>query len=234
MEKLSVILSASSQVLFEPKRFYDLNISLARCKNNIPAQGIIRTYDTYVLKANKGLRLGWQMILRKIPVHRYWKVFSTLPQCADRYTKSTFSVDTFTSPKSTHWKNSNIQVLATHPKVHNSTLKVKVQLIFVLHISIYDHVFGFQWHVPTIMPQISYYLCDQSSQLVLWMHSSIVVHMLNHLKCMKYPISHLCSIMYILLSDRGTVLVIPLCVQNYQWFKQKAWWARACALPFHF
>jgi len=41
---------------------------------------------------------------------------------ADRDTKWTFSVDTFTSIKSTHWKNSNI--LATRPKVHNSILKV--------------------------------------------------------------------------------------------------------------
>jgi len=52
-------------------------------------------------------------------------VFSVLPQCADRDTKWNFSVDTFTSTKSTHWKNSNI--LATHPKVHNSILKVKFQ-----------------------------------------------------------------------------------------------------------
>jgi len=42
----------------EPKRFYDLNIPLAKCKNNIPRQRILRTYDTYALKANKGLRLG--------------------------------------------------------------------------------------------------------------------------------------------------------------------------------
>ena len=33
----------------EPKRFYDLNIPLAKCKNNIPAQRILRTYDTYAL-----------------------------------------------------------------------------------------------------------------------------------------------------------------------------------------
>jgi hypothetical protein len=58
MEKLPVTLSASARVLFEPKRFYDLNISLAKCNNNIPAQGIVRTYDTYALKTNKGLRLG--------------------------------------------------------------------------------------------------------------------------------------------------------------------------------
>jgi hypothetical protein len=58
MEKLSVTLSASARVLFEPKMFYDLNISLAKCKNSIPVQGIVRTYDTYALKANKGLRLG--------------------------------------------------------------------------------------------------------------------------------------------------------------------------------
>ena len=49
-------------------------------------------------------------------------MFSALPQCADRDTKWIFSVDTFTSTKSTHWKNSNI--LATRPKVHNSILKV--------------------------------------------------------------------------------------------------------------
>ena len=110
--------------LDQPKRFYDLKC--AKCKNNIPAQGILRTYDTYALKANKGLSLGWRFILRKIRVHRCWKVFSALPQCADRHTKWTFSVDTFNSPKSTHWKNSNI--LATRPKVHNSTLKVKMQV----------------------------------------------------------------------------------------------------------
>jgi hypothetical protein len=124
MEKLPVSLLASAWVLFKPKRFYDLNISLAKCKNNIPAQRIWRTYDTYALKANKGLRLGWRSILRKIPVHRCWKVFSALPQCADRDTKWTFSVDTFTSTKSTHWKNSNI--LATCPKVHNSMLNVNI------------------------------------------------------------------------------------------------------------
>ena len=48
-------------------------------------------------------------------------MFSALPQCADRDTKWTFSVETFTSTKSTHWKNSNI--LATRPKLHNSILK---------------------------------------------------------------------------------------------------------------
>ena len=42
----------------EPKRFYDLNIPLATCRNNIPAQRILRTYDTYALKASKDLRLG--------------------------------------------------------------------------------------------------------------------------------------------------------------------------------
>ena len=107
----------------EPKRFYDLNIPLAKCKNNITAQRILRTYDTYALKANKGLRLGWRSILRKMWVHRCWKVFSMLPQCADRDTKWIFSVDTFTSTKSTHWQNSNKPV--THPKVHISRLKVK-------------------------------------------------------------------------------------------------------------
>ena len=41
-----------------PKRFYDLIIPLAKCKNNILAQRILRTYDTYAPKANKGLSLG--------------------------------------------------------------------------------------------------------------------------------------------------------------------------------
>jgi len=58
MEKLPVPLTASAWVLLEPKRFYDPKIPLAKCKNNIPAQRILRTYDTYVLKANKGLSLG--------------------------------------------------------------------------------------------------------------------------------------------------------------------------------
>ena len=58
MENLPVPFTASTRVLREPKRFYDLNISLAKCKNNIPAQRILRTYDTYALKANKGLSLG--------------------------------------------------------------------------------------------------------------------------------------------------------------------------------
>ena len=49
-------------------------------------------------------------------------MFSALPQCADRDTKWTFSVDTFTLTKSTYWKNSN--VLATRPKVHNSILRL--------------------------------------------------------------------------------------------------------------
>ena len=51
-------------------------------------------------------------------------MFSALPQCADRDTNWTFVVDTFTSTKSTHWKNSNI--LATRPKVHNSIPKVNM------------------------------------------------------------------------------------------------------------
>jgi hypothetical protein len=42
----------------EPKRVYDLNIPLAKCKNNIPAQRTLRTYDTYALKTNMGLRFG--------------------------------------------------------------------------------------------------------------------------------------------------------------------------------
>jgi hypothetical protein len=66
MEKLPVPLLASARVLFEPKRFYDLHISLAKCKNNIPAQRILRTYDTYAQKANKGLRFAWRSIFRKI------------------------------------------------------------------------------------------------------------------------------------------------------------------------
>jgi len=58
MENLPVPFTASSRVLLEPKRFYDLNIPLAKCKTNIPTQSILRTHDTYALKANKGLRLG--------------------------------------------------------------------------------------------------------------------------------------------------------------------------------
>ena len=53
MEKFPVPFTASVRMLFEPKMFYNLNISLAKCKNNIPAQGIVRTYDTYALKANR-------------------------------------------------------------------------------------------------------------------------------------------------------------------------------------
>jgi len=114
----------------EPKRFYDLNIPLAKCKKNIPAQRILRNCDTYAVKANKGLRLGWQSILRKILVHRCWKVFSALPQCADRDTNWTFSVDTFISTKSTHWQNSN--ELASRPKVHISSLKVNLARLLML------------------------------------------------------------------------------------------------------
>jgi len=58
MENLPVPFTACTRVLHEPKMFYNLNIPLAKCKNNIPAQRILRTYDTYALKANKGLRLG--------------------------------------------------------------------------------------------------------------------------------------------------------------------------------
>ena len=110
MENLLSPVRASS----EPKRFYDLNIPLAKCMNNIPAQRILRTCDTYALKANNGLRLGRQSIFTQILVHRCLKVFSALPQCADKDTKWTFSVDTFTSTKSTHWQSSNI--LANRPK----------------------------------------------------------------------------------------------------------------------
>ena len=49
---------ASARVLHEHKSFYDLKIPLAKCKNNIPMQRILITYDTYALKANNGLRLG--------------------------------------------------------------------------------------------------------------------------------------------------------------------------------
>ena len=52
---MPVPLTASTQVLHEPNRFYDLNIPLAKCKNNLTAQRILRTYGTYALKANKGL-----------------------------------------------------------------------------------------------------------------------------------------------------------------------------------
>jgi hypothetical protein len=90
------------RVLREPKMFYDLNIPLAKCKSNLTAQRILRTYDTYALKANKSLRLGWRSIFWKILVQTYWKVFSALPQCADRDAKWIFNVDTFTSTKSTH------------------------------------------------------------------------------------------------------------------------------------
>ena len=60
------------------------------------------------------------------------KSVSALPQCADRDTKWTFSVDTFTSTKSTHWKDSNI--LATRPKVHNSILKVKLIVTLIMYV----------------------------------------------------------------------------------------------------
>ena len=58
MENLPVPFTVSTRVLREPKRFYDLNIPLAKYKNNIPVQRILRTDNTYALKANKGLRLG--------------------------------------------------------------------------------------------------------------------------------------------------------------------------------
>ena len=54
---MSVPLRASTLVQHEPKWFYDLNIPLAKCKNNLTAQRILRTNDTYALKANKGLML---------------------------------------------------------------------------------------------------------------------------------------------------------------------------------
>ena len=123
---MPVPLSAFTEVQHEPKWVYDLNIPLAKCKNYITMQRILRTYDTYALKANKGLRLGWRSILRKIWVHGCWKVFSALPQCADRDTKWIFSVDTFTSTKNTHWQNSNKP--ATRTKVHISRLKVKYNI----------------------------------------------------------------------------------------------------------
>jgi len=46
MENLPVPFTASVRVLGEPKRFYDLNIPLAKCKNNIPVQRILRAYGT--------------------------------------------------------------------------------------------------------------------------------------------------------------------------------------------
>jgi len=166
MEKLPVPLTASVRVLLEPKRFYDLKIPLAKCKNNIPAQRILITYDTYALKVNKGLRLGWRSILWKIRVHRCWKVFSALPQCADRDTKWTFNVDTFTSTKSTHWKNSNI--LATQPKIHNSILKVK-------------HVMP--WRVNSISQRTGsgQFLKHILSVCFEWLHSSVILWKQNKL-----------------------------------------------------
>jgi len=58
MENLPIPFTAPYPSASEPKRFYDPNIPLAKCKKNIPAQSILRTYDTYALKVNKGLRLG--------------------------------------------------------------------------------------------------------------------------------------------------------------------------------
>ena len=55
---MPVPLRASVRVLCERKRFYDLNSPLAKCKNNLPVQRILRTYDTYALTVNKGLGLG--------------------------------------------------------------------------------------------------------------------------------------------------------------------------------
>jgi hypothetical protein len=71
-------------LLHEPKRFYDLHILLAKCKNSILVQRIVRTYDTYALKANKGLRLGRLSIFSKRLAHRRCISVSALPQCADR------------------------------------------------------------------------------------------------------------------------------------------------------
>jgi len=58
MENMPVPFTATTRMLRDPKRFYDLNISIAKCKNNIPAQRILRTYDTYALKVIKGLIMG--------------------------------------------------------------------------------------------------------------------------------------------------------------------------------
>jgi hypothetical protein len=58
MENLPLPFTVSTRVSHKPKRVYDLNIPLAKCKNDIPAQTILRIYDTYALKANKGLRFG--------------------------------------------------------------------------------------------------------------------------------------------------------------------------------
>jgi hypothetical protein len=58
MENMPVPFTASTPMLHDPKRFYDLNIPIAKCKNNIPAQRILRTYDAYALKVIKGLSLG--------------------------------------------------------------------------------------------------------------------------------------------------------------------------------
>jgi hypothetical protein len=56
MENLPLAFTVSTRVSPEPKRVYDLNIPLAECKNDIPAQTILRTYDSYALQANKRLR----------------------------------------------------------------------------------------------------------------------------------------------------------------------------------
>jgi hypothetical protein len=58
MENLPLAFTVSTRVSHEPKRVYDLNIPLAIFKNDIPAQTILRTYNTYALKANKALRFG--------------------------------------------------------------------------------------------------------------------------------------------------------------------------------
>jgi hypothetical protein len=66
------------------QKVFDLHIPFAKCKNSILMQRIFRTYDTYALKAKKGLRLGWQSIFTKIHVHRCIKSVSALTQSADR------------------------------------------------------------------------------------------------------------------------------------------------------
>ena len=58
MENLLVPFTGPYPGASEPKRFYDLNITLAKCKNNIPAQRILRTYDTFALEANLGPNVG--------------------------------------------------------------------------------------------------------------------------------------------------------------------------------
>jgi hypothetical protein len=73
---------------------------------NLARQRIFRTYDTYAVKANKGLRVVF--------LARYdsTAVFSVATMCGQRH-KVDLQCSNFTSPKSTHWKSSDI--LAARP-----------------------------------------------------------------------------------------------------------------------